>query len=117
MLPASKIWVPNLRVYQYSSLVSEIDYSKEDAKISYKEWGSYNTNRSLLESIVIPCEGDVTVSFTTIISSYCSIFGKYYPMDQHTCLLNFQYKVQGLIKFSVNLFCVASISPCRERRL
>ena len=42
MLPASKIWVPNLRVYQYSSLVDEIDYSKEDAKINYKEYGSFN---------------------------------------------------------------------------
>ena len=72
MLPTSKIWVPNLRVYQYSSLVDEIDYSNEDAKINYKEYGS------------------------TIISSYCSILGKYYPMDQHNCLLNFQYKVKGL---------------------
>ena len=41
MLPASKIWVPNLRVYQYSSLVDEIDYSNEDAKINYKEYGSF----------------------------------------------------------------------------
>ena len=45
---------------------------------------------------MIPYKGEVTVSFTTIISSYCSIFGKYYPMDQHNCLLNFQYKVKGL---------------------
>ena len=42
MLPTSKIWVPNLRVYQYSSLVDEIDYSNEDAKINYKEYGSFN---------------------------------------------------------------------------
>ena len=42
MLAASNIWVPNLRVYQYSSLVDEIDYSKEDAKINYKEYGSFN---------------------------------------------------------------------------
>ena len=42
MLPASKIWVPNLRVYQYSSLIDEIDYSNEDAKINYKEYGSFN---------------------------------------------------------------------------
>ena len=48
----------------------------------------------LPECMIIPNEGEVTVSFTTIISSYCSIFGKYYPMDQHTCLLNFQYKVK-----------------------
>ena len=27
-----------MRVYQYSSLVDEIDYSKEDAKINYKEF-------------------------------------------------------------------------------
>ena len=42
MLPTEKIWVPNLRVYQYSSLSDEIDYSKEDAKINYKELGSSN---------------------------------------------------------------------------
>ena len=51
----------------------------------------------LPECMIIPNEGEVTVSFTTIISSYCSIFGKYYPMDQHTCLLNFQYKVKVLL--------------------
>ena len=42
MLPTSKIWIPNLRVYQYSSLIDEIDYSNEDAKINYKEYGSFN---------------------------------------------------------------------------
>ena len=46
-----------------------------------------------------PKKGEITVSFTTILSSYCSIFGKYYPMDQHACLINFQYKAAGFAKF------------------
>ena len=47
-----------------------------------------------------PKKGEITVSFTTILSSYCSIFGKYYPMDQHACLINFQYKASGFAKLS-----------------
>ena len=52
MLPISKIWVPNLRVYQYSSLVDEIDYSNEDAKINYKEYGHSIKYQSDIDYII-----------------------------------------------------------------
>ena len=32
------------------------------------------------------------MSFTAMVFAYCQIFGKYYPLDAHSCYLAFQYR-------------------------
>ena len=34
----------------------------------------------------------MTVTFTAMVFAYCQIFGKYYPLDAHSCYLAFQYR-------------------------
>ena len=36
--------------------------------------------------------GEVTVTFSAMVFAYCQIFGKYYPLDAHSCYLTFQYR-------------------------
>ena len=75
-IPTSVIWVPKFNIFHFNEHGKSLDFSKEMAKITYT--------------------GEVTITFTAIVSSYCQIFGKYYPMDEHKCHLAFQYKAELL---------------------
>ena len=59
-------------IFHFSGASKSLDFSNEIAKISHS--------------------GEVTVTFTAIVFAYCQIFGKYYPLDAHSCYLSFQYR-------------------------
>ena len=71
------IWTPKLNIFHFSAHAKSLDFSKEMATVTHT--------------------GEITLTFTAIVSSYCQIFGKYYPMDEHKCHLPFQYKARSYI--------------------
>ena len=71
-IPLNQIWAPKLDIFHFSGSSKSLDFSNENAKISHT--------------------GEVTVTFTAMVFAYCQIFGKYYPMDAHSCYLAFQYR-------------------------
>ena len=69
------IWSPKINIFHSNEHSKSLDFSREIVKVKYT--------------------GEITLTFTTIVSAYCEIYGKYYPKDEHKCHLPLQYKAKS----------------------